>query len=71
MLLELSGRELEVVADLLRRAMSDLREEIYKTDTSEFEAHLKTREAVLGGVLSKIATAEASGLVAGEPASKH
>jgi hypothetical protein len=71
MLFELGGPELEVVADVLRRAMSDLREEIYKTETSDFQTQLKMREAVLRGVLERIAAAEASGLVAGEPASKY
>lgn len=63
MQVQLSSGELEVVADILRRAMGDLREEIYKTEVSDFEAQLKTREAVLEGVLKKIA--------ASEPATTH
>ena len=68
MLLQLSPTEFEVVADVLRRAMGDLREEIYKTEEAQFEAKLKQREAVLNGVLMRMATADGSGLVAGEPA---
>jgi hypothetical protein len=65
MQLQLNGAELEVVADLLRRAMSNLREEIYKTETTDFQAQLKKREAVLAGVLKKVAAVQA------EPASTH
>lgn len=71
MLLQLSGVEFEVVSEVLRRAMRELREEIYKTEALDFEPQLKRRELVLEGVLKKIATAEASGLVVGEPATKH
>ena len=71
MLLELDRQEFEVVADVLRRAMSDLREEIYKTELTEFEQQLKRREAVLAGVIQRLAAAEASGLVVGEPASQR
>jgi hypothetical protein len=71
MLLQLSGAELEVLADVLRRAMGDLREEIYKTETVEFEAQLKRREALLKAVLQRIAATDASGAVAGEPATTH
>jgi hypothetical protein len=69
MLLQLDARELDVVHDVLRRAMGELREEIYKTEAADFEAQLKSREAVLNSVLTKIAAAEASGVVVGEPAS--
>jgi hypothetical protein len=71
MLLELNRQEFDVVADVLRRAMADLREEIYKTETADFEAQLKHRETVLAEVLRRLTAAEASGLVIGEPASSH
>ncbi len=69
MLLQLDDREMDVVSDVLRRAMGELREEIYKTEAAAFEAQLKSREAVLNSVLTKIAAAEASGVVVGEPVS--
>jgi hypothetical protein len=71
MLLELDRHEVEVVGDVLRRAAGDLREEIYKTEAADFHAQLKRRQAVLARVVQKIAAAEASGLVAGEPASRR
>ena len=36
MLLQLEPLDYEVLADVLRRAMADLREEIYKTDAAEY-----------------------------------
>jgi hypothetical protein len=57
-LVELDAAELEVVADVLRRAMADLREEIYKTETAEFKDELKKSESVLSGVMHKIAAAQ-------------
>ena len=71
MLLELDRQEFEVVAGVLRRAMGDLREEIYKTDLSELEEQLKQRETILEAVMQRLAFAEASGAVDGEPASRR
>jgi hypothetical protein len=71
MLLQLEPLDYEVLADVLRRAMADLREEIYKTDAAEYQAQLKTREAILRGLIQQLHAAEASGLAAGEPASRQ
>jgi hypothetical protein len=71
MLLDMDRWEVEVVADVLRRAMGDLREEIYKTEARHYEVELKRREAVLAGLIAKLAAAQASGLTVGEPASKR
>jgi hypothetical protein len=71
MLLQLEPLEYEVLADILRRAMADLREEIYKTETANYQAQLKAREVILEGLIQQLVAAEASGLAAGEPASKH
>ena len=54
MQLELSGTEHEVLEDLLERALSDLREEIYKTDLADFKDTLKEREAVIRGLLARL-----------------
>jgi hypothetical protein len=59
MQLELSPREYEVVADVLRRSLQDLREEIYKTETAAFEAQLKERRSTLAGVLERLEAATA------------
>jgi hypothetical protein len=71
MLFELDRQEYDVVTDVLRRAMGDLREEIYKTDLAELDEQLKQREAALAAVLQRLEFAEASGLVEGEPTSRH
>jgi hypothetical protein len=55
MLLQLSDAELKVLEDVLRRAMGDLREEIYKTEAAEYQAQLHKREVVLDGLLTKMA----------------
>jgi hypothetical protein len=52
--LELSEAEREVVTDVLTRAMGDLREEIYKTDTTDYKDQLREREAILAGVLQRL-----------------
>ena len=54
MQLELSDREREVLEDLLERALSDLREEIYKTDLVDFKDVLKEREMVIRGLLARL-----------------
>ena len=71
MLLQLDSLEHEVLADVLRRAMADLREEIYKTDAAEYQARLKAREVILNGLIQQLHAAEASGIAAGEPASRR
>jgi hypothetical protein len=70
MLLQLEPLEAEVLADVMRRAMADLREEIYKTDAADYQAQLKAREVILNGLIKQLRAAEASALAAGEPASR-
>ena len=59
MLLELDPQACEVLADVLRRAMGDLREEIYKTDATDYEEQLRRREAILGGLIDRLAAVSA------------
>jgi hypothetical protein len=54
MQLELSDREREILEDLLERALSDLREEIYKTDLADFKDSLKEREVTIRGLLARL-----------------
>jgi len=54
MQLELSEPEREVLEDLLERALSDLREEIYKTDLADFKDTLKDREVTIRGLLARL-----------------
>ena len=59
MMLELTRSEAEVLADVIRRALGDLRGEIYRTELAEMHAELKAREGVLKGVLDRLSAAEA------------
>jgi hypothetical protein len=54
MQLELSDPERAVLEDLLERALSDLREEIYKTDLADFKDALKEREVTIRGLLARL-----------------
>ena len=60
MQLELSEAEREVLEDVLRRALGDLREEIYKTEVAEYKAGLKEREALIQALLSRVGTSPAT-----------
>ncbi len=55
MILELNAQEHEVLTDVLRHALGDLREEIYKTDVSTYKAPLKVDEAILKGIIARLA----------------
>jgi hypothetical protein len=52
--LELSDPERAVLEDVLERALSDLREEIYKTDLADFKDSLKQREMTIRGLLARL-----------------
>jgi hypothetical protein len=54
MQLELSDAERETLEDLLERALSNLREEIYKTDLADFKDTLKVREVVIRSLLARL-----------------
>ncbi|HEY7295603.1 MAG TPA: hypothetical protein VH916_11210 [Dehalococcoidia bacterium] len=50
----LSADEAALVADLVRSALSNLREEIYKTENYDLRQELHQREALLKGLLSRL-----------------
>jgi len=56
--ISLSGEEADLVARVLRQYYSDLREEIYKTETFELKDQLKREEAVLKEILNKLTKAQ-------------
>lgn len=58
--ISLSGEEAALVATVLRQYHSDLREEIYKTETFDVKDQLKREEAVLEGILDKLTKAQTS-----------
>lgn len=47
MQIELSQEELDLIKELLDRANSELREEVYKTEATEWKQALKARQQVL------------------------
>jgi hypothetical protein len=57
--------EHELLCDILGVALSNLREEIYKTETAEYERMLKQRESLLTGLLARLTA------TVGEPVSEH
>ena len=54
MQLELSDAEQQVLTEVLTRALSDLREEIFKTDTADYKADLRGREQALRSMLARL-----------------
>ena len=49
--------EVELLSGLLRKALSELREEIYHTETTAYKTDLKMDEALLKGLLAKFSAA--------------
>src|SRR5205814_7325478 len=54
--LELAPEAARVLEEVLDRALGDLREEIYKTDTADYKTALKTREAIIVSLLERVKT---------------
>jgi recombinational DNA repair ATPase RecF len=52
--LDLSADEAAVLVDVLDTSLSELREEIYKSEVAEYKASLKQREALLASVRSRL-----------------
>jgi hypothetical protein len=53
--LEIKPNEAEVLEEILRRALGDLREEIYKAEVADYKAALKQREAIVVSLLERLA----------------
>jgi hypothetical protein len=54
MQLNLTEDDRLLLQDLLERAMADLREEVYKTDTFDYREGLRVREAHLAAMLGEV-----------------
>jgi hypothetical protein len=54
MQLDLTEQEVDVLRDLMTRERGDVKEEIYKTDTPDYKALLKKREAAIVSILTKL-----------------
>lgn len=51
---QLTPEESALTLELLQQAYQDLREEIYKTENTDFRAALKQREGLLASVIGKL-----------------
>ena len=60
MQLDLSAEETAVLVDALEKALGGLREEIYKAEVAEYKTLLKQREAILTGLIARLAARPAS-----------
>ena len=54
MQLDISADEARVLAELLERALSDTREEVYKAELADYKALLKQREAIISRLLARL-----------------
>ncbi|HUF54402.1 MAG TPA: hypothetical protein VMR52_11610 [Dehalococcoidia bacterium] len=54
MQIDLSDEELTLAREILQQEYMDLREEIYKTDSSQYKDQLREREALLAGLVKKL-----------------
>jgi hypothetical protein len=52
--LELDEREAELLREVCKEALSELRSEIVRTESADFRRALKDREAVLKSLLSRL-----------------
>jgi len=58
MQLELTTNEVAVLSDVLDSAVREIREEVYKAEVAEYKDTLKTREAILTGLLQRLGLAQ-------------
>jgi hypothetical protein len=54
MQLDVSADQAQVLAELLEKALGDVREEIYKAEVADFKALLKQREQVIVELLTRL-----------------
>jgi len=57
MQIDLTNEEMVLLGDLLRISYDELREEIYKTEDTDYKRELKTKEQALQSLLQKIDSA--------------
>lgn len=59
--MEFSNEEMELLRDILETARADLKEEINKTEDTDYRAMLRRRRAVLDSILAKLSRTGAPG----------
>jgi len=57
MTLELTSEEIDLLREVAESAYNDLREEIYKTEDTDYKKPLKRREALFESILKKLSAA--------------
>lgn len=58
--LNLTSAEAELLLELLRNELSELRTEIHRTETRAFKDDLKAREALLEAIIGRMEGSEAA-----------
>ena len=53
---ELTAEEVGLLRELLKSAHQDLREEVYKTEATDWKRGLRERDQVVQGLLTKLAS---------------
>jgi hypothetical protein len=54
MQLDIGADEARVLAEILEKALGDLREEVYKAEVADYKVLLKQREAVIAQILERL-----------------
>jgi hypothetical protein len=54
MQLDIGADEARVLAEILEKALGDLREEVYKAEVTDYKVLLKQREAVIAQILERL-----------------
>jgi hypothetical protein len=54
MQLDIGADEARVLAEILEKALGDLREEVYKAEVADYKVLLKQREAVITQILERL-----------------
>jgi hypothetical protein len=62
MQLELSAEERATLEQILARTLGDLREEVYKSDLTDYKAELRQREKLIHALLERVQAGEPTAL---------
>ena len=54
MQLDISADEAQVLADLLEKALGNIRQEVYKAEVADYKTLLKQRERVIAALLARL-----------------
>jgi hypothetical protein len=54
MQLDISADEAQVLAELLEKALGDIREEVYKAEVADYKTLLKQRQRIIAELLARL-----------------